>query len=120
MSVRHHAIVAALATLLLPAAFAAQPTAVFIGGEAGWVDGAAPAPQSATQVRNEYLRFRADPVGADGGRYVGGEEGYKFPAHSYALRNGRLVCTDNIAHNPKPAAIKSPAEEQQFQQQYPA
>lgn len=116
MSVRQSAIVAAIALLGLPAAFA-QGT--FVGGEQGWIERAAPAPLSATQVRNEYLQFQANPVDATGGRHVGGEQGYAFPAHSYALKNGHWVCTDRIAHNPKPAAIRTPAEERQFQQTYP-
>lgn len=119
MSVRQHAIVLAIATLALPAAFAAQP-GTFVGGEAGWVDRPVQSSQSAAQVRGEFLRFRAAPVAADGGRYVGGEEGYAFPAHMYARQGGKWVCIDKIAHNPKPDAIKSPAEEEAFQQQYPA
>lgn len=119
MSVRHHVIALAIATLGLPAAFA-QTTAVFVGGEAGWIDRPVQTSLTPQQVRSEFLRFRGNPVAPDGGRYVGGEEGYAFPAHTYAVRDGRLVCTDKIAHNPAPAAIKSPAEAQRFQQQYPA
>ncbi len=61
------------------------------------------------------------PVFAQGADvFVGGEEGYAFPAHTYARVNGEWVCTDKIAHNPAPEAIKTPAERQAFQQQYPA
>ena len=119
MSVRTNAILLAIATAAVPAAFA-QSTATFVGGEAGWVQSAAPGALSSAQVRSELLQFRANPVAADGGRYVGGEEGYAFPAHTYALRNGQLVCTDRIAHNPPPAAIKSPAEQKAFELAYPA
>jgi hypothetical protein len=119
MSVRTNAIVLAIATMALPAAFA-QSTGVFVGGEAGWVQGPAQGSIAAAQVRSELLQFRSNPVAADGGRYVGGEEGYAFPAHTYALRNGRWECTDKIAHNPPPAAIRSPSEQKSFELTYPA
>lgn len=119
MSVRTNAVVLALAAMALPAAFA-QSAGTFVGGEAGWVQPASPGSLAASQVRGEWLAFRSNPVGADGGRHVGGEEGYAFPAHTYALQNGRWVCTDRIAHDPPPAAIRSPAEEKAFQLTYPA
>lgn len=114
MSVRSNLIVLAIATAALPAAFA-QSTSVFVGGEAGWLD--RPVQSSATPAQ----RFGAAP-GADAnvGRFVSAEEGYAFPAHMYARQGGQWVCIDRIAHNPAPAAIKSPSEERAFQQQYPA
>jgi hypothetical protein len=51
---------------------------------------------------------------------VGGEVGFVFPQHTYARVNGEWVCTDKIAHNAKPAAIKSDTERGAFLQQYPA
>jgi hypothetical protein len=119
MSVRKSAVAIALATLAAPAAFA-QSSSVFVGGEAGWVDRPVQSSLTREQVRNEFLQFRSNPVAADGGRFVGGEAGYVFPAHTYARVNGEWVCTDKIAHNPKPDAIKSPAERRAFLQQYPA
>lgn len=119
MSVRVNALAVILAAAAVPAVFA-QGAGGFVGGEAGWVDRPVQGSLSPAQVRNEFLRFRADPVAADGGRYVGGEAGYLFPAHSYARVNGEWVCTDQIAHNASPQAVKSEAERRQFLQQYPA
>lgn len=119
MSVRTSTIVLALAALALPSAFA-QTVSVFVGGEQGWVDQPVQSSLTREQVTNEYLAFRANPVAPDGGQFVGGEMGYVFPQHTYARVNGQWVCTDKIAHNPPPAAVKSPAEQRAFQAQYPA
>lgn len=119
MTFRTNAIILAIATIAAPGVFA-QSAGTFVGGEAGWVDKPVASSVSSAQVTSEFIQFRANPVAADGGRYVGGEQGYVFPAHSYALKNGQWVCTDKIAHNPKPDAIKSPAEQKLFQQVYPA
>jgi hypothetical protein len=119
MSVRVNTLAIVLAAAAAPAAFA-QGAGVFVGGEAGWVDRPVQSSLSQAQVRNEFLQFRANPVAADGGLYVGGEAGYQFPAHSYARVNGEWVCTDKIAHNAAPEAVKSQAERRQFLQQYPA
>jgi hypothetical protein len=119
MSVRTNVIAIALATLAVPAAFA-QSSSVFVGGERGWVDGPVKSSTTRQQVTNEYLQFRSNPVMADGGRYVGGQEGYVFPKHIVALQNGQLVCADNIPHNPPPPTITSNAQVRAFKQQYPA
>lgn len=105
MSIRHNVTVLAILTLGLPAAFA-QTTAQFTGGEAGWSERPAQTSVTRAQVRSEFLRFRSNPVAPDGSRYVGGEQGYTLPVP--------------IAHNPPPPAIKSAAEQKQFEQQYPA
>ena len=119
MSVRVNAFAIVIVIAAVPAAFA-QGTGVFVGGEAGWVDRPVQSSLSSAQVRNEFLQFRANPVAADGGLHVGGEAGYLFPAHSYARVNGEWVCTDQIAHNASPEAVKGAAERRQFLQQYPA
>lgn len=119
MSVRNSAVVIALAVMAVPAAFA-QSASVFVGGEAGWVDRPVQSSLTRDKVSNEFLQFRSTPVAADGGRFVGGEAGYVFPAHILAFQNGDLVCVDKIAHNPKPDAIKTTAERRAFLQQYPA
>ena len=119
MSAHTSVLAIALATMAVPAAFA-QSASVFVGGEAGWIDRPVQSTLSREQVRNEYFVFRSNPVAPDGARYVGGQEGYAFPAHTYARVNGEWVCTDKIAHNPKPEAVKSATERQQFLQQYPA
>ena len=117
MSVRTSTIVLALATIAAPAAFAQSS---FVGGERGWIDQPVQSRLTHQQVTDEYLAFRSNPAGADGGQFVGGEMGYVFAAHTYARVNGQWVCTDKIAHNPAPAAVKSPAERSAFQAQYPA
>lgn len=119
MSVRHTTIALALATLAVPAVFA-QSASVFVGGEAGWVDRPVQSSLTRDKANNEFLQFRSNPVAADGGRFVGGEAGYVFPAHTYARVNGQWVCTDKIAHNPSPDAVKTPGERRAFLQQYPA
>jgi hypothetical protein len=119
MSVRKNLFVLAAAALALPAALA-QSTSVFVGGEAGWIDRPVASTLSRETVRREFLAFRANPVAPDGGQYVGGQAGYVFPQHTYARVNGEWVCTDKIAHNPPPAAIKSDAERRAFARQYPA
>lgn len=116
MSFRTSTIALALATLAAPG-FAQS---VFVGGEQGWIDRPVQSSLTRQQVTSEYLAFRAKPVAPDGARFVGGEMGYVFPAHTYARVNGQWVCTDKIAHNAPPAAIKSPAEQRAFQAQYPA
>lgn len=120
MSIRSSIIVLALAGAGVTSAFA-QSGAVFVGGEQGWiVTPPAASSLSAAQVQAEYLKFRAHPEAPDGGLYVGGEEGYRFPAHMYAMKDGKWVCIDKIPHNPPPVAIKSPSEQKHFQEQYPA
>jgi hypothetical protein len=98
---------------------AAQAQSVFVGGEMGWVDRPVQSSLTRAAVTKEFQAFRATPVAADGGQFVGGEAGYVFPQHTYARVNGQWVCTDKIAHNPKPDPIKSGAERRAFVQQYP-
>jgi len=118
MSVPQTALVLALSAMALPAAFAQSATA-FVGGERGWVDQPVQSTQSREQVRSAFLAFRANPVAADGGQFVGGEAGYIFPQHTYAYRNGQWVCTDRIAHNPKPSVNWTDAQRRLFLEQYP-
>lgn len=117
MSVRKNLFILAAAALALPAALA-QTTSVFVGGEMGWIDRPVSSTLSRDAVRQDFLA--GNPVAPDGGRHVGGEMGYIFPQHTYARVNGEWVCTDKIAHNAPPAAIRSDAERGAFQQQYPA
>lgn len=119
MTIRTNTIVLAFASMALPAAFA-QSASVFVGGERGWIDLPVQSSLAREQVTNEYLAFRKSPVAPDGGRFVGGEMGYAFPQHTYARVSGEWVCTDKIAHNPPPPAIKTPTERSAFQAQYPA
>ncbi len=119
MSARNNAFVLAIAAIALPAAFA-QSAGVFVGGEAGWIDRPLQSTLTRGQVQSEFFQFRANPVAPDGGKFVGGQEGYVFPQHTYARVNGEWVCTDKIAHNPAPNSIKTPGEQRMFRQLYPA
>ena len=119
MSARSTLLALALVTLGVPAAFA-QSASVFVGGERGWVDRPVQSTLSREQVRSEFLQFRGNPVAADGGRFVGGERGYLYPAHTYARVNGQWACTDKIAHNARPDATKRSTARAIFLQQYPA
>ena len=119
MSGRTSILAIAFATMAAPAAFA-QSASIFVGGERGWIDRPVQSTLTREQVSSEFFAFRSNPVAPDGGRYVGGQEGYAFPAHTYARIAGQWVCTDKIAHNPNPEAVKSASERQLFLQQYPA
>ncbi len=119
MSVRTNLIAFALAAAAVPGAFA-QTTSVWVGGERGWIDLPVQSTLTREQVNKELLAFQADPVMPDGGRYVGGELGYMFPQHILAFQNGKFVCVDKIAHNPKPDAVMSSSERRRFLQMYPA
>jgi hypothetical protein len=118
MSVRTNVIALALAAAAVPAAFA-QSSSVFVGGERGWIDRPVQSSTTREQVTSEYLQFAANPVAPDGGRYVGGQEGYVFPKHIVGLQDGKLICFDKIAHNAAPATPSS-AEMREFRQQNPA
>lgn len=118
MSVRQTALVFALVTMGLSAAHA-QSTSSFVGGEVGFIDGAVQSTLTREAVRQEFQASRSNPVAADGGQFVGGELGYVFPQHSYALQDGQWVCTDQIAHNAKPSLNKTDAERRLFLEQYP-
>lgn len=119
MSVRKSLFVLAIAAAALPAAFA-QSASVFVGGEAGWIDRPVNSTLTREAVRQDFLAFRSNPVAADGGHYAGGEVGYIFPQHTYARVNGEWVCTDKIAHNAAPDAVKNASERGMFLQLYPA
>jgi hypothetical protein len=118
MSIRKTALVLAVAAT--GGLSAAQAGSIFVGGERGWVDRPVQSTLAREAVRQEFLAFRVNPVAPDGGRFVGGQAGYIFPQHTYARINGTWVCTDKIAHNSPPNAIKTDAERQAFRQQYPA
>lgn len=107
MSIRKTLVVLSLAGLGWPIAFAQVPSK-FVGGEIGWVDAPVQSTLTREQVRQEFLEFRKNPIGADGGRYVGGEAGYILPPLN--------------PQSPKAKAnpIKTPAERAKFQQDYPA
>jgi opacity protein-like surface antigen len=119
MNARNIAIAIALSSAAISSAFAAD-TGQLLNGELGYV----PAPFHGTLTRDEVERdlasFQRNPVTADGSRFVGGEVGYEYPSHSYAIRNGKLVHTDNIAHNtPRKSGRMTPNQIDAFQDSYP-
>jgi len=118
MSVRNTAVIFAFAALGGLSAAQAGTTSVFVGGEIGFVDRPVPSTLTREAVRKEFLAFRANPVAPDGGQFVGGEAGYIFPQHTYAMVNGQWVHTDKIAHNPKPSLKRTDAERRLFLEQY--
>jgi hypothetical protein len=119
MSFRQAAVILASAVLGLSAAHAGT-ISTFVGGEKGFVDTPVQSTLSREQVRQQLQAFQNNRVAPDGGQFVGGEAGYIFPAHTYARVNGQWVCTDKIAHNPKPSLTKTDAERRLFLEQYPA
>ncbi len=119
MNARNIAIAIALGSAAVTSAFATD-TGRLLNGELGYV----PAPFHGTMSRDEVARdlesFQQNPVAADGSRFVGGEVGYEYPTHSYAFQNGKLVHTDNIAHNtPRKIGRLSPDQIEAFQEAYP-
>ncbi len=109
----------AIGSAAATSAFAAD-TGQLLNGELGYV----PAPFHGSLTRDEVIRdlksFQKNPVTADGSRFVGGEVGYEYPTHSYSFKNGKLVHTDNLAHNtPKKSGRLSPDEIKAFKNAYP-
>jgi hypothetical protein len=119
MSFRQTALILASAALGLSAAHAGT-ISTFVGGERGFVDTPVQSTLTREQVRQELQAFQNNRVAPDGGQFVGGEAGYIFPAHTYARVNGQWVCTDKIAHNPRPNPNKTAAEQRLFIEQNPA
>ena len=120
MSVRQTALILALAATGLSTAYAADDAgwSSFVGGEIGFVDRPVSSTLTREQVLKELQAFRNNPVAPDGGQYVGGEIGYIFPQHTYARVNGEWVCTDKIAHNPKPSLNWTDAERREVVERY--
>lgn len=96
MSSRISTLAFVLAAAAAPAAFAGTG-AVWVGGEAGFREYPVQSQLTRDQVRQELQAFRANPVGADGGRFVGGEQGYVPHQHSYVVREGVKVHTGGFA-----------------------
>ena len=120
MSVRQAALILALAATGLSTAYAADDAgwSSFVGGEIGFVDPPISSTLTREQVLKDLQEFRKNPVAPDGGRYVGGEQGYVFPQHTYARINGEWVCTDKIAHNPKPSLEQTDEERRLWRELY--
>ena len=83
-----------LAAAATPGAFAA--TSTWIGGEAGFRESWTPSQVTREQVLQDLQAFKANPVDATGGRFVGGEQGYVPHQHTYVVREGVKVHTDGF------------------------
>jgi hypothetical protein len=111
MSFRTITTALALAAAATPAAFAA-PGATWVGGEIGFQESPFRSQVSREQVRQDLMSFKANPVDAAGGRFVGGEQGYVPHQHTYVVREGMKVHTDGFAATMGmgPAAPYQPAK----------
>lgn len=96
MSTRMKTIALLLAVIASPAVLA-QSDAVWVGGEIGWASRPVQGTRSRTEVEAELAQFRANPVLADGSKFVGGEQGYVEHRHTYEVRNGVMVHTAPFA-----------------------
>jgi hypothetical protein len=92
MLTRKNTLALLLAVVAAPAALA-QADAVWLGGDIGWTSRQVQGTRSRAEVETEFLKFRADPVLADGSRYVGGERGVAEHRHTYTVRDGVMVHT---------------------------
>jgi hypothetical protein len=92
-----------------------------VGGERG-AAAHQPAPGlTRGQVTQEFLAFRANPVGADGGVFVGGEIGWEPHRHVYKRVDGRLAHADAfppVASNQAEPAARGAGEQRAIQEQY--
>ena len=108
----------ALAGAAIPAAFASNGSAP-MRGEQGFETHAMQSTWSRADVQRELADFRKNPMTAEGGTFTQGETGYVFPQHSYDFKGGKLVHSDNIAHNtPRPARVMTHEERHQYRAEY--
>lgn len=118
MLVRKTVFALALVGAAIPAAFA-NSGSTLVGGELGFETHAMQSTKSRADVQQELEAFRKNPVTADGGKIDGTNIGYINPQHSYAFQGGKLVHTDNIAHDtPKPSLAMTDAERRLYQELY--
>lgn len=96
MLTRKNTIALLLAVVAAPAVFA-QSDAVWVGGDIGWTSRYVQGTRSRAEVEAEFLKFRANPVLADGSTYVGGERGIVEHRHTYTVREGVMVHTAPFA-----------------------
>lgn len=103
MTIKKAVIALSFGILAIPFA-SADSGMTWVGGAAGYEFHVMPSTKSRAEVLEELRAFRANPVAADGWRYVGGEVGWALPTHDYVLKSGRLEHVGNIAHNsPRPS-----------------
>lgn len=89
-----------------------------VGGERG-AAAHQPAPGlTRDQVTQEFLAFRANPVGADGGVYVGGEIGWEPHRHVYTRDGKHADAFPPIASNHTAPAARGAADRRALQEQY--
>ena len=113
-------ILIALSFGIFAVSFASADSGItLVGGEIGYDFHVMSSPKSRAEVLEELHAFRANPVAADGWRYVGGEGGGVPPTHEYAFKNGRLEHVGNMAHNsPRPALHMTEEERRRYEKLY--
>ena len=109
MLIRKTVLALALAGAAVPAAFANG------GHDRPFESSAASSTKSRSDVQKELEVFRRNPVGAGGTILSDRDARFITPRHSYGFQNGRLVHTDNIAHDtPRPASLAMTEVEQRL------
>ena len=102
--------------LALTLAGAAVPAAFANGGhERPFESSAVSSTKSRSDVQKELDVFRKSPVGAGGTILSDRDARFITPQHSYGFKNGKLVHTDNIAHDTsRPANLAMTDAEQRL------
>ncbi len=77
MSIRKSVLSLVVLGAMVAPAFA-DSHVTFVDGEIGFIWHAVPGVKSSDEVRKEFEAFQANPVTADGYRYIGGELGYVY------------------------------------------
>ena len=108
----------ALVGAAIPAAFA-NSGVTSMGGDRDFQYHASNSTKSRADVQQELEAFRKNPVTADGGTIVNTDRGYINPQHSYGFQSGKLVHTDNIAHDTStPSLAMTDAEKRLHRELY--
>lgn len=89
-----------------------------VGGERGAAAHQPAAGLSRDQVTREFLAFRANPVGADGGVFVGGEIGWEPHRHVYTRDGKHADAFPPVASNQAETAARGAGEQRAIQEQY--
>ncbi|HQS41749.1 MULTISPECIES: DUF4148 domain-containing protein [unclassified Polaromonas] len=122
MLFRKTVFVLALAGAALPAAFANSGT-TWSGADGGdhlYAQSNSGNSANRSDVKKELAASLKNPVANDPSTWVGADASSNtFPQHSYAFQGGKLVHTDNIAHDtPKPSRVMPATQQNLFTERY--
>ena len=120
MSIRQTVFALALVGTSIPAAFASSG-ATNLSTDRGFEFHATQSTKSRADVMKELEASKKAPAAGmnRSPSFNRGDSGYVAEPHSFAVQAGRLVHTDNIAHNtPKPRLAMTDAERRMSQQLY--